>query len=71
MNRAESWDRDDEQTLRTAFRDEAPLECPRCTIPLDQRRVPPRSDVSYVRDRVWVMCPSCHRTIVLDKRHPG
>lgn len=42
--------------------------CPRCAVPLDRRDVPPRPDVSYVRDRVWVICPSCHRTAVLDRR---
>ena len=71
MNRPEAWNRDEERTLRTAFLHDAPLECPRCAIPLDQRRVPPRSDVSYVRDRVWVTCASCHSTMVLDTRHPG
>lgn len=45
-----------------------PLACPRCHVPLDRREVLPRTDVSYVRDRVWVTCPSCHRSAVLDRR---
>lgn len=44
------------------------LACPRCRVPLDRRAVPPRRDVSYVRDRLWLVCPVCHRTIVLDRR---
>lgn len=44
--------------------------CPRCAVPMDRRAVPPRRDVSYVRDRMWLVCPVCHRTIVLDRRDP-
>lgn len=46
----------------------APLTCPHCAIPLDRRSVPPRPDVSYVRDRVLVVCSKCHRNAVLDRR---
>ena len=46
------------------------LACPRCAVPLDRRAVPPRRDVSYVRDRLWLTCAVCHRTIVLDVRDP-
>jgi hypothetical protein len=42
--------------------------CPRCGVRLDERAVPPRPDVSYVRDRVWLVCPSCRRTTVVDRR---
>ena len=45
--------------------------CPVCAVALDEQAVPPRTDVSYVRDRVWLVCPSCHRTAVLDRREPG
>lgn len=44
------------------------LPCPRCGVALDRWPVPPRPDVSYVRDRVWLVCPRCHRTAVLDRR---
>lgn len=43
-----------------------PLTCPACRVPLDERAVPPRSDVPYVRNRLWLVCPTCHRTTVLD-----
>jgi hypothetical protein len=41
--------------------------CPRCDLRLDRRPIPPRRDVSYVRRREWVGCPSCHRNAVLDR----
>ena len=42
--------------------------CPQCGARLDERAVPPRQDVSYVRDRVWLVCPSCRRSTVVDRR---
>lgn len=57
-------------SLRESFRNGEALECPDCKVPLDRRRVPPRSDVSYVRDRLVVTCPLCHGHLVLDRREP-
>jgi len=47
--------------------------CPRCAVPMDRRAIPPREDVAYVRERLWLVCPGCRRTAVLDVRaalHP-
>ena len=54
--------------LAADLRADRSLVCPHCVVALDRRDVPPRDDVSYVRDRVWLDCPSCHRTVVLDRR---
>jgi ribosomal protein S27AE len=60
---------DDEiRLLGAALAEGSPPECPRCGATLDRRPVPPRRDVSYVRDRLWLVCPRCHRTVVLDRR---
>lgn len=56
------------RALSQAYLDAAELRCPRCSVALDRRPVPPRPDISYVRDRLWLVCPSCHRTAVLDRR---
>jgi hypothetical protein len=45
--------------------------CPRCGAPLDERSIPPRGDVSYVRERVWLVCPACHGNAVLERRDLG
>ncbi len=60
----------DEETkeLTRALLGDHVLLCPRCGVPLDTRSVPPRRDVSYVRDRMWLVCPRCRRTAVLDRR---
>ena len=60
----------DEHEIEGAFRAGDPLTCPRCRIALDVRPVPPRADVSYVRDRLLVVCSSCHGTHVLDQHGP-
>jgi len=41
--------------------------CPRCGSALDRREVPPRTDVSYVRDRIWLLCAVCGATGVVDR----
>jgi len=60
-----------EARLGDALREGRPPVCPGCGGPLDQRPIPPRADVSYVRDRVWLVCPTCSRSAVLDRRGPG
>lgn len=70
MTHPADFEPDDQRALRLAFREGAPLVCPLCDVALDRRPVPPRRDVSYVRDRLWVNCPSCHRRVVLDRRQP-
>jgi uncharacterized protein with PIN domain len=64
----ERFSDDEIRGLSRAYLDDEPLRCPRCRVELDRRPVPPRPDVSYVRDRLWVVCPSCHRSLVLDRR---
>ena len=57
----------DGQEIEGAFRAGDALTCPRCGTALDVRPVPPRADVSYVRDRLLVVCSSCHGIHVLDR----
>jgi hypothetical protein len=60
----------EERALARAVRDGSLAACPRCGGLLDEWPIPPRSDVSYVRDRLWLVCPSCRRTAVIDRRDP-
>ena len=43
------------------------LTCPSCCAPLDRTVIPPRTDVSYVRRRIWLTCGSCDKSLVLDQ----
>ena len=56
------------QALVRLFQAGDTLMCPKCEVPMDANPVPQRTDVSYVRDRVWATCPGCHRGAVLDHR---
>jgi hypothetical protein len=70
MKRPDRYSDEEHAVLRAAYLDGAALECPAGHGPLDRRPVPPRVDVSYVRERLWVSCPICHRSTVLDRREP-
>jgi ribosomal protein S27AE len=67
----QSYTDEETRTLLHDFLEGRSLLCPRCGVPMDARPVHPRRDVSYVRDRLWLVCPRCRRTAVLDRReHP-
>ena len=42
--------------------------CPRCGGQLERHPVAPSPEVSYVRDRIRVVCATCGGTAVLDRR---
>ena len=66
----ERFSPEEERRLAATLRQGEQPPCPRCGGSLDEWQIPPRADVSYVRDRVWLVCPSCRRTAVLDRRGP-
>jgi hypothetical protein len=70
MRTPEPFSPHEERELTRAVRHGRPPRCPRCGGSLDEWPIPPRSDVSYVRDRLWLVCPSCRCTAVLDRRDP-
>ncbi len=48
--------------------EEGPVSCPRCGEEMSRSEVPPRDEVAYVRDRIWLVCRGCGRTAVVDRR---
>lgn len=54
------------RALEAAVARGEPLACPACGAALARREVPPRPEVPYVRRRVWLICPSCHRSAAVD-----
>jgi len=52
--------------IRADLRLGHPPECPTCTAPLLSRPIPPREDVAYVRHRIWLLCPQCQRSALLE-----
>lgn len=68
MNTPETFTREQVREIEGRVRAGDHPSCPLCGVPLDRTPVPPREDVSYVRDRVWLVCPSCRRSAVIDRR---
>lgn len=68
---ASSYPAPDAREMRRAFLADEEVRCPSCRVVMDRREVRPRPDVSYVRDRVWLTCPSCRGTLVVDRRPHG
>ena len=58
----------EEKALRDDMRRGETPGCPHCGTPLTGTPVPPRQDVSYVRDRVILNCFSCGFRVVLDTK---
>jgi hypothetical protein len=67
---ADSFSAEQRRLVAQALREGSRLECPICREALDRSPVPPRGDVAYVRDRILLTCPSCRRSLVLDRRDP-
>lgn len=64
---AGSFTPDEVHLLEEALLSGSPTRCPMCDVALDRRPIPPRRDVSYVRDRIWLSCARCHRSVVIDR----
>jgi hypothetical protein len=61
-----------EQAVAASGRqDHAGLLCPACGAALTVTNVAADARISYVRHRVWVVCPSCHRSASVDDAGPG
>ena len=67
MDRLNYSAEEEERVARALRSEEAPV-CPRCGGAMTARDVPPPTAVSYVRDRLWLTCGGCGRSLVLDRR---
>jgi hypothetical protein len=63
-----NYSRDEEERLLASLRGGDVPTCPRCGRRLAERAVPPRGELPYVRDRLWLACAGCRVSIVLDRR---
>jgi hypothetical protein len=57
---------DQRRTIERAIAAGQPLHCPACTATLSAIDVPASRQVSYVRRRVWLICPDCRRSVAVD-----
>jgi hypothetical protein len=63
-----NYTREEEERLVEELRAGGTPVCPRCGGALSDRSVQPTEGVPYVRDRIWLTCEACRRSIVLDRR---
>ena len=63
----DSYSREERESLTRMALGTGALSCPRCDGTMDRRAIPPRADVSYVRDRIWLVCGDCSRSLVIDR----
>jgi hypothetical protein len=64
---SQNFERAERTQIEAALEAGETLTCPSCHAPLDRTMIPPRTDVSYVRRRVWLTCGSCNKSLVLDQ----
>jgi ribosomal protein L37AE/L43A len=62
-----NYTREQRRALAEAARQGGPLQCPACGAELAQREITPRPDLPYVRRRVWLICPACQRSAVVER----
>jgi uncharacterized protein with PIN domain len=60
------WTAAQRKALATALATGAETRCPECGATLACTPVPPPPEVAYVRSRVLLVCPDCHRSASLD-----
>lgn len=60
---------EEERVLRdAAVAGEAPM-CPRCAVRMTHREIGGGSfGLGYHRQREWLLCPSCRRSVMFDRR---
>ena len=67
VHMAEPFESHEIESIRTALAGGSDPGCPRCGGRFDRTDVPPRKDVPYVRDRVWLICVACGAPLVIDR----
>ena len=64
---AEPFEPHEVEHIRAALAGGSDLSCPRCGGLFERTDVPPRNDVPYVRDRLWLICTVCDAGLVTDR----
>ena len=60
---------EEQRTIREEFTAGGTAACPRCRATMTPRPIGGGSfGLGYARRRVWLICPSCHRSALFDVR---
>jgi len=59
----------EERGVREAYARDGHADCPRCTVRMQAKALGGGSfGLGYARRREWLLCPSCHRSVLFDLR---
>ena len=60
---------EEERAVRLAFTERGSASCPSCGVVMTRREIGGGSfGLGYARRREWLLCPSCHRSVIFDLR---
>ena len=69
MTERAQYDPDEQRAIRDAAAAGQPAMCPRCQVALTKRAIGGGSfGLGYARQREWLICPSCRRSVIFDVR---
>jgi transposase-like protein len=61
------YTREEQAAARATFASGTVPACPRCAVPMTVRHIGGGSfGLGYARQREWLICPSCHRSVLFD-----
>jgi transposase-like protein len=67
MTDAPQYTKDEQAAAREAFAAGQLPDCPRCAVPMTVRHIGGGSfGLGYARQREWLICPSCRRSVLFD-----
>ncbi len=59
----------EERGVREAYARDGHADCPRCTVRMQAKAWGGGSfGLGYARRREWLLCPTCHRSVLFDLR---
>ncbi len=67
MSERAQFTSDEERAVREAYARDGRAECPVCKVRMHERAIGGGSfGLGYARKREWLLCPSCHRSVLFD-----
>ncbi len=59
----------EERGVREAYARDGHADCPRCSVRMQAKALGGGSfGLGYARRREWLLCPTCHRSVLFDLR---
>lgn len=67
MTERAQFDADEERAVREAYVRDGHADCPRCAVRMNKKEIGGGSfGLGYARQREWLLCPSCRRSVLFD-----